>query len=643
MQMTSRTIRRLRRKVQLAINCAMTQPGGYAIVPPPNTGKTYGTLKCCSERDEPLTLVQPNKDLREEAERICEELGLTYLELPSFPDDSALCDKDSDWYDPRAKEWYDRGMLPRQIMEDELETPPAEDCDYVWKMEQDWTEYDVLIGDPIHVYLDRAVDDRHVVFDDTSLYGSFGNEYKIDVEEGVDVDIHEQVRAYLDQIDTDFDSLAEIRHCGDETRLHGLKVAMNETPAASVIPYTSDVTTDAQNIIELLLNLNDYSPNTEWHDPGDPCITGGVTHTGTFKDGTAAIFSVPNHVRHAESVIILGATPLPPVIEKFCEMLSLPLRMEEVLNEHDYRKYWEAMDVSVWQLTEFLRPYSSGRHIDEDRKDEILTRFVEKYGIEPVLFSTKKALENYEDLPDDHLNYARAIGTNQYADRRAAVLLGCPHFGDDYVKRVAAICGEDAEVHRDPGEEAEWVTPLASQIYAHMTEMRIFQAMMRVGREVDGPTYIWIDTGKVPDFVPRMRPTGKDALPNFSDSREDVFRSCQEDAKSIRELSDELDYSRVQIWRAVTDLTDRGYLEPAGATDYNAETFVAEAKDLLGELEADETVTSDLSDIDMAERNSFKRHTAKTRDLTGVVWSFRGIAPQPIRVEMDVMSLDLFT
>jgi len=159
-------LNRYRKKTQRTIQAALEAEETSVIATLPNTGKTTSFFREIKNLDVNGTLFQPNHDLRDETQQEAEDFGLSVFQLPSFMENSVLLDEETRWHDPRVEDWRDRGMYPRRIMNHpDVETPTASEApedSYIGKMEQDWSGYDLLIGDPIHAHLDNATEDRTI-------------------------------------------------------------------------------------------------------------------------------------------------------------------------------------------------------------------------------------------------------------------------------------------------------------------------------------------------------------------------------------------------------------------------------------------------------------------------------------------------
>ncbi len=596
---------------------------GSVLTNYPNTGKSYGFTKAAAGRDEAATILQPNRDLRASTAATAEEnFGVEAEDLPSFPEESPLMDEDSPWYSANAVEWYGRGMPPRLIMQalPEDETPPPEDDPYQRKMQSDIDENDLLVGDPVHAFLKRAVRGRHVAMDDIDPYSSFVTEYDL-TDDRVRAQVMEYVehhRADLLRRGVDIDTYDQVTR-PTQSDARGLLDLAVEEPSAEVVPETDHVTAATSRIVRVLASV-DEGQRDEWVEPAVETGGRGTKHTAARIGDHVIVAGMPLDLKDARSLLMLTATPVLPVFEQVFEDLDLRASVNNTMTVEQRKRYFDEMiDADVVQTTKSSRFVSGGSNT-RPKKFSMTVEEIEKlHGEKPLVISSKKALTGalkpvIEAYNLDTVNFARAVGTNEFGDRELALVWGAPHYGDDYVERVAAFCGDfDAEAIREDPEtgervETHWSTETSQEIYENMCEGTVFQAMLRVGRSAEGRSTIYVETDKIPNDVPRLEPRGEDMFRTLSEGEREVVKAADNlGAFTVRELNELTTTSRQQIYNVLNRLVEEGAADIlSGRTgDYNAKMYRVHLRAAAEGL-VSESVRKELNDIIMQKPSNFR-------------------------------------
>lgn len=588
MKDTNATLHRIRRSVQQYEMGLMEEGANSVLTPYPNTGKSFGFHKNLSIREEAGTILQPNRALRSETGLDAEEEnGLDVEDLPSFPKESPLLDETSPWYSAEAAEWYDRGMPPASVYDrtHEADTPPLEEDEYRRKMQEDLTERDLLMGDPVHAFMERAVAGRHVAMDDIDPYGSFVDKYDAasgDFRDGLWEYLGHHREWLLDRgVDPDSLDLGDVLNPDQSTRNVLLALSDDERgePSAGCIPDTERVTADTSRVLFVLMMTDDGEDRAEWVETSDFGSDRSMKYTGVRLGETVLLGSLPVHLRHADSLTMMTATPVVPVFETIFEDIGVSSAMHDPMTRGQKEAYIEdVLGSRVVQTTRSNRFVSGGNNVREDKFQTTVHDIIERHGERPVVISSKKALRELEgtieDLGLETMNFAKAVGTNAFDNEELAVIWGAPHYGDQYVQEVAAFCGDTgAEPVREDGSETSWSTGTSQEIYENMCEGTVFQAMMRVGRSSDSRATIYVETNKIPDDVPRVKPEGRDMYHTFTASQQDIIDALGTiDRATARQLAEATGVSRNQVYNALDDLASKGAVRVADETggEYNA-------------------------------------------------------------------------
>jgi len=596
-------LRRIQRGTQAWMDTFMEQSGEVdfagVLTNYPNTGKSHSFMRAAWERGEDATLLQPNRDLRSEsAAAALDGIGVESVEdLPSFPRESPLLDEQSPHYSAVAAEWYDRGMPPAAIY-DALgdDAPPAEDDEYRRKMQGDLAENDLLVGDPVHSFLDRAVNGRHVAMDDVDPYSSFVTERHVFSDQSRR-EVEEYLRHHADEIKsllgrTTLPSYDWISACDPEGAGADLWRFASENPARGIIPETDHVTAEATRILMVLAQTTPDGGRLGWREDSGPLSAANrstaVKYTGARVGDFAIWAGVPEGLRDARSLLMMTATPVVPVFEQIFEDLQVSSATYDSMTSGQREDYFdEILGADVVQTTRRSRFVSGGSGTRPSKLAETVRVIREIHDDDPLVISSKKALNGpLSDVVEreglETVNFARAVGTNEFAEHDLALVWGAPHFGDDYVRRVAAFCGDmDAEpIREDPetGERVEtrWSTDTSQRIYDNMTEGTVFQAMLRVGRSTSARATVYVETDKIPDDVPRLKPGGTDMIDILPRQQARVARACDEvqGGFTAGQISDLLpDVSRRTVYDAFDRLRESGRLEEAGTGRHGADRF----------------------------------------------------------------------
>jgi len=606
----------------------------------PNTGKTYGMMKALAETDKDGALLQPNRALRAESLDSAEEIGLDARDMPSFPEDSPLMDERSDLHDPQVEDWYNRGASPRAIYELLGDDAPTADEDpYRRMIGEDLDGYDLLVGDPVHAHLERTTEGRNVALDDIDPYSSFVTEYDLN-DEGLRNKLGEWAR-HRDEIPAE--SAAELIDPSPETAEAVLSILQeNDYDPAADIAATDSVTVGALRVARAAAKPNrrpDWLERGNGDSPGTRVVAEQV-------DGHVIVARIPKALRNAEGVLMMSATPVMPVFDALFDELSLSKEVYNSMTPERREDYFdEVLGADVVQTTEASRFISGASNARPSKLRLTVEEIRDVHGEDPVVISSKKALEGpladvVEDMGLDTLNFARAVGTNQFSGEDLAVIWGAPHYGDGYIRRVAAFCGDrDAEPIREgpDGEriETRWSTETSQAIYENMCEGTVFQAMLRVGREAEGRATIYVETDKIPQDVPRQAPKGHDLLRLFTEAEREVLGAMQElERFTARELFERVSVSRRTVYDVVERLGEDGIVEvdEAHGGNYGADVW-AMAMECADRGMIPESVRDDLNDTVMEKSHALEYKPAIPTDRTGHRSSRGGVIPPEITPE----------
>lgn len=571
----------------------------------PNSGKTYGILANTAEHEFDTTLLQPNRDLRAETAALAEEdHSLQTLDLPSFPNDSLLMDEQSAYYNSDVPDWYDRGMPPRDIYR-KVDSPDEDP--YLQKLDADWDDYDLRVGDPVHAFLDQASIGNNVVFDDVDIFESFVSKYSF-TDEHKSREIKEYLTHFRHKIAARAEprgiaepipsSITELLTASDEMKKLIQEIA-EKHPSHRIIPDTHYVRSETSRFLRIITSGERWNNAVEWVET-DPCISGGIKIVGLFlpEDDCVLIGQIPLNLAQSSNVIALGATPIYPVLKKFFNHLNIPAATVDPLSDEEKKIYFdEYMNMKIFQTTENQHFVSGDNGVSWDRLRDQIELFEATHDSLPLVVSSKKFIDRVSDKLDErgvnYIHFAKAIGTNQFSDVTGCIVYGCPHYGDQYVRQMAAFCDDfDAEPIRQAGMPTEWSTETSQEIYENMTKGTVFQTIMRVGRSTPDETVVWCETSMIPDVVPIYEL----GINQLTPAEQEVYEVGKGRDISVAKLHEETGYSKKHIYRTLYkleqhDLVDASdgvraamftsIVKQSSKTTFDLDTVMSDAKDLL--------------------------------------------------------------
>jgi hypothetical protein len=152
------------------------------------------------------------------------------------------------------------------------------------------------------------------------------------------------------------------------------------------------------------------------------------------------------------------------------------------------------------------KPYLSGKWVNLEEDTALVTQVGKREQSLPDLITSKSAIEQYResgllDSIGKRKYYGNLIGSNDFVDSRLGLVIGSPHYGDNYLKMWGAFAeravewdGEGRGLDKDYGS-------FGNELLQEMREGEVLQATMRFGRDGNGAT-IFVSTGAIPDWVP---------------------------------------------------------------------------------------------------------------------------------------------
>jgi hypothetical protein len=232
----------------------------------------------------------------------------------------------------------------------------------------------------------------------------------------------------------------------------------------------------------------------------------GRTAVTNPKDESLTVLNPPT-LTGAKSVIALDGTP---TVEKWRLMLGDDLRHHPVLSDEEKTSYLrDTLGIRVIQTTDAANHYSgrSGISVTPELDSVLFEAVGACENVRPALITSRSAKRKYQEhglseLIEDTEHYGNLKGSNKFGATRVGIVAGSTHYGDDYIKKWAALAGEStSRVESTKGMDLDFGA-YGNRILHGMRENEVLQAMMRFGRDAGGAT-VYVHTAALPEWVER--------------------------------------------------------------------------------------------------------------------------------------------
>ena len=504
-----------RQLCQQRIERSIREEERVLIVALPAMGKSYGAIRGAAKTGTPITVFAPRHELYEENRKWCEEFDLTYYTLPAFDRDcpTAKGEYGSEWED-QVLSLRNTGVSPHVIHSHATERfgrplpcTQGEDCPYLQKWQFDPSEFDVLIGHYTHAYKGEVIEDRIAVFDE-SPDDSFVEKFDV-------ATVSATISEFLDKTELPFSSFTElIEYRHDPNRRDDALEWFNDRginrDEYAVLTSDSDTAHALAPLMTYAILVSERLDN-EWEhasfDTETAAGTGRVAAARSRESGDLFLL-LPPSLDDAKGVIGLDGTPSPVMWQLAVDPQLEPV---SVLDEDEKATYLrDGLGLQIVQTSDAAKHCSSGKNIIPE-SDAVSVDVVRKHeGVDPTVISSQEALDRYREevsdifdlIPENKFaHYGDLKGSNRFEGERVAVILGCRHFGDGYVKRWGAFAGKSVELRSENrGLDTDY-GPFGNEVFHVVREGNALQALMRFGRDTEGAN-VYVHTGALPDWVP---------------------------------------------------------------------------------------------------------------------------------------------
>jgi hypothetical protein len=497
-----------RERTTTAIKDAFTSSDRVLIEALPTLGKSYGSIKAAKETGEKITFLtgRGEKEQYEQVREWCEERGLDYYTLPSFTRDcdTANGEHGEEWK-RQVTQWYDRGATPQTIhkhAEDTLGRPlpcqehKGERCPYASKWDFNPDNYDVLIGHYTHAHKKKVTAARAVVLDEFP-----GEAYEETL--GANGMLEGAVSSWLSRTEEvpyeDYTDLIENRD--NQQRRADTLLWFEETDTAKdelAVLEDANAHAHAPTVVFALLTVEN--------------LGNGFERTVLSEDGRQATYDrhngelnilTPPDLEYASGIVALDGTPTLHMWE--C-CLGERLNHRRVLTDAEREEYIrEVLNLNLIKTSDYIKPYNSDSHVNVRKDAALLNEIQSIHGEKPGVVTTSTA-ENEYQTSEEHIpiaeskHYGNVLGSNEFKSKRVGAVIGSNHYGDQFIKKWSAYCGETVERGQGKGSELDYGS-FGNQVLRHMREHDTLQAAMRFGRDGNGAA-VYTHTNTLPDWVP---------------------------------------------------------------------------------------------------------------------------------------------
>ncbi|WP_136342251.1 hypothetical protein [Halapricum salinum] len=545
----------------------------------PSIGKSYGVVKWAAETNNKLTVFTARHDLFDQYTEWCEEFDVKSRVLPSFHIDceTANGEHGEKWANRVKTAYRQKGLFPgelhnqaKELFDEPLPCQRGGGCSYLTARDFEQEEYHVLIGHYRHAHVPNRVKDRYVAFDEFPE-GEFLTEYSASR-------ITTAVSSFLDtHSDLPFHYLKDLKEYrrDPERRHEGLAWFDHHNPTlkreiGNVIGNRSDSPhPEAAAMTYAILIANDLDNRWEYARLPD-----GSTAVTNPENGSLTVLNQPN-IENTESVIALDGTP---TVIKWELMLGDDLLHKPILTEREKRSYLrDTLGISILQTTAAANHYSgrSGISVTPELDLVLFEAIGRRENTRPSLISSARAIEAYRNydqggfsnIIDETEHYSNLKGSNKFSTTRVGIVAGCPHYGDGYIQKWAALAGESVEIaldergNRTKGMNQDFGS-FGNQILWGMRENEVLQAVLRFGRD-SGGAIVYVHTAALPQWVERSKIVDRSQIQPWSDGMVDILQTIRKldgDEWRTNDIADQIDLSGTQTNTNLNTLHDLGYL-----------------------------------------------------------------------------------
>lgn len=496
------------------------------VVALPSMGKSRGAVEYLRENDEQGVIFVARHERMDEIEEWASEgTPMSFARLPSFHRDcptvsQAETDSETDSEHKEMREWalacHQRGMSGGMIHElahsefgRGLPCEARGNCPYQEMRQEDWSQYDLLVGHYTHA-LRRFNNDEENHFRDRVI---FIDEFPDVVVKKYDrSEVNNAISAYIRQYPdfpvrnlNRFESEIQDERVREKARKHVLDNSWrgNAQKAGLSSGYRL-----APTFILAYLNRKELPNGLDLaRTPGEKTVVWD-------SKGSLQVLTRPDFAE-AKAVIGLDGTPS---VARWTAVLGETLTVRWVLGDRWNEYLSEVLNIEVVQTTDNVKAYSAttGGKVTPAADLTYLQHISDVEGRPPFLIASKTALNRIDikarqaekrlsDFVSGSRHYGDIKGTNQLGDVSLGVVIGSEHYGDDYVQVWGAFLGHSiervcsADGYKTGGNSLSY-GDVGDDILRSMREGEVLQAVLRFGRDGQGAR-VYVQTSALPEWL----------------------------------------------------------------------------------------------------------------------------------------------
>jgi hypothetical protein len=526
----------------------------------PGTGKSRGVVEAVSRLEVQITVFtcRGRKEQYKQFQKWCNIFGLSSFVLPSAYEDCPTVDGDhGQKLEEKTKALLSRGVSPSRLHKQlDLPCEMGGNCPYMKKCNQDLSEYDILLGHYSHAHNERVLQDRIPVFDEFPE-GTYFNKLS-----------PKDITVYLQSKHLPFGDFVDLLENRDDTRRR--RKAINRlrmlTPGLrdGSLPFNqSDGHALSGLGVLTLLKGNDFDNGWE-----QACL--GNDQVGLFDREKEEIY-VFDPPTLSDNIVALDGTPTKVMWELVLGLYDKKgrsLNVQRVLNEQERREYVRGVQkLKVVPTTNYDKHYSSGRYTKPEPDSALVTAVRKRHGDKVGIISSEEGLDNLLINTDKHetQHYGNIRGSDSLSDVDAGVILGSPHYGDDFIKKWGALAGICVEPDRDNGGRASYGES-GEKILDHI-HSEVTQAMFRFSRQGDGAT-VYVNTGVLPDWMPTVAEPSDTEIQTWSNGKQDIIHALKQlGSAKTSEIANKSGLTTRYVRKVLTQLIQQDLVDSSKADD----------------------------------------------------------------------------
>ncbi|MGB9987456.1 winged helix-turn-helix transcriptional regulator [Salarchaeum japonicum] len=494
----SLSLSQVRDKCLKAIEEAYAETQPVLIDALPGTGKSYAAVEAASATETPITILtsRGRKGRYAEIESWCQTHGLSSKILPNADEDCPTFDgKHGPQLKRRFKKYRELGITVSDLHAHW--NPPCQNgsaCPYqaAWNFQPE--NYDVIIGHYTHAYVEKVIENRVVVSDEIPS-DAFLTKFE---------DLQTTITNFLQQTSgIPFPNYFSLISNNDSKNT---ELALNwfENRGINIggSKQILDPTTTDYHIHAPLLVLGILVSEPLGNNWSRASLGGGQVFAHNQNGNEMSVLTPPT-LTNAKNVIALDGTP---TLRLYDLMFNVGFEQKQVLSDSEREEYIRnTQNLKIVQTElKYIRPYTSGNNVNVDRDEALLREVIAVHGDDPAVISSDRALGKLKarniPMSPNSTHYGNLRGSNKLAKEDVGVILGSPHYGDEFIERWAALFGFEASGSKSG--TAKSYGAFGDELLQHMRENEVLQAIFRFARDGSGAT-VYVNTGAIPPWLPR--------------------------------------------------------------------------------------------------------------------------------------------